>query len=100
MATHFSLYRGDELLGAIDLAAELCDFPWYGGVFTPAPAYAPYEDLFRQELELLGKEEMDAWGEVLARIEGQGLSLVPDGGGTVVTGFLIHIDGLEVRWRT
>lgn len=100
METRFKLYRGDVLLGTVQLVPELCDFPWYGGLIEPEPAFAPYAPLFRQELELLGEESMDEWGQVLREIEGPGLSLVPLGSGVPLTGFLIHINGAEVTWRT
>lgn len=100
METRFKLYREDVLLGVIQLVPELCDFPWYGGLLEPEPAFAPYAPLFRQELELLEEERMDEWGQVLEEIEGSGLSLVPLETGIPVTGFLIHIDGMKVAWRT
>lgn len=100
METRFKLYRGNELLGLVQLVPQLCDFPWYGGLLEPAPAFAPYAPLFQQELAMLREERMDEWGEVLAQIEGAGLSLVPLKSGIRVTDFLIHIDGLEVTWRT
>lgn len=99
MDTQFRLYRGDDLLGLIQLVPELCDFPWYGGLLDPEPAFAPYASLFQQELQLLEDERMDEWGQVLAQIEGPGLSLVSLKSGTRVTGFLLHIEGMEVRWR-
>jgi len=98
--TQFKLYRGDDLLGLIQLVPEPCDFPWYGGLLSPEPAFASYAPLFQQELQLLRDENMDEWGQVLAQIEGPGLSLVPLKSGIPVTDFLIHIDGLEVTWRT
>ena len=100
METRFKLYRGDVLLGTIQLVPELCDFPWYGGLLEPEHAFTPYAPLFQQELALLGEERMDEWGQVLGEIEGPGLSLVPFTGGLPVTGFLLHINGLEVTWRT
>lgn len=100
METRFNLYRGDELLGLIHLVPELCDFPWHGGLLEPEPAFAPYAPLFQQELQLLGEERMDEWGQVLVAIEGPGLRLVPLKSGIAMTGFLIHIDGMEVTWRS
>ncbi|MFT4242361.1 MAG: hypothetical protein QM569_08765 [Acidovorax sp.] len=100
METRFKLYRGDDLLGHIQLVPELCDFPWYGGVLEPEPAFAPYAPLFQQELQLLAEEKMDEWGQVLGEIEGPGLSLVPVKSGVPISDFLIHINGVEVTWRT
>lgn len=100
MERSWTLHRGDELLGAIELRAELCDFPWYGGRFTPAPAYAEYASLFADELRLLDAEEMDAWGRVLAQIEGPGLRLVPEGGGPAEINPVLHIDGTVATWRS
>lgn len=95
----FRLWRGDECLGTIELAAESCDFPWHGGRFEPGPAFAPYAPLFAEELRLLDNEDMDAWGEVLARIEGPGLRLEPADGGVDIVGFQLHIDGRVATWR-
>jgi hypothetical protein len=95
----FELHRGAQLLGTIELRAELCDFPWYGGRFTAGPAFETVAHLFRQELELLGAEEMDAWGRVKAEIDGPGLRLMPAGGGPPEPDFMLHIEGDEARWR-
>jgi hypothetical protein len=95
----FKLYRGSSLLGKVELKAELCDFPWYGGSFTAAADYAKVEHLFREELRLLEEDEMDAWSEIWNQIEEPGLKLVPDDGTTPVTDLIIHIEEGEARWR-
>lgn len=96
----FELYRGTELLGTIELRAELCDFPWYGGRFKAESAYAAVKHLFEAELRLLDQEDMDAWGEVWQRIATPSLRLVPARGGEPVADLMIHIDGDEARWRS
>jgi hypothetical protein len=95
----FALYRGSDLLGKVVLRNELCDFPWYGGKFKPAPAFATAEYLFKEELRLLEAGEMGAWEEVWAKIDGPGLKLLPDGGGEAISDLIIHIEGAEARWR-
>lgn len=95
----FELFRGDERLGTIERVAGLCDYPWYGGVFTPAPAFAAYEPLFDQELKLIDAEDMDAWGAVWARIEGPGLRLTSIAGEQAAAGLQFHIENREARWR-
>lgn len=96
----FELYRGAELLGTIELRAEHCDFPWYGGEFRSEPAFAALEPLFAEEIALIDREEMDAWGEVWRQIEGPGLRLVPVGGGEPWVDPMIHIVDGVARWRT
>jgi hypothetical protein len=95
----FRLYRGTDLLGTVALIAELCDFPWYGGQFKAAPAFAVVETFFTEELRLLEADEMDAWGKIWAQIEEPGLKLVPANGSEAIVDFLIHIEGAEARWR-
>jgi hypothetical protein len=96
----FALYRGNVLLGTIVLRAALCDFPWYGGEFKAEPAFAPFEPLFREELRLLGEEEMDAWGEVWRQIDQPALTLTSAGGGAPASNLLIHIEDGVARWRS
>lgn len=96
----FMLYRGSDFLGKIVLRAELCDFPWYGGEFEAEPAFAPLEDLFREELRLLGEEDMDAWSEVWRQIDRPALRLEFAGSGAPVLDFLIHIESGIARWRS
>jgi hypothetical protein len=96
----FALYRGDVLLGKIVLRAELCDYPWYGGEFQAEPAFAPFEPLFREELRLLGEEEMDAWGEVWGQIDDPALTLVSAGSEAPAESNLqIHIQDGVAWWR-
>ena len=96
----YRLYRGIDLLGTVALIGELCDFPWYGGQFKAAPAFAVVETLFTEELRLLEADEMDAWGKIWAQIEEPGLKLVPANGSEAIVDLLIHIEGAEARWRS
>jgi hypothetical protein len=98
-ATTYDLYRGDDRLGTVTMKSELCDFPWYGGSFQAAPAYAAVKQLFSEELRLLQADEMDAWEEVWAEIEEPGLKLLPTDGGAAISELLIHLDGEEAWWR-
>ena len=96
----YSLYRGADLLGTVALKDELCDFPWLGGQFRAAPAFAAVEKLFREESRLLEADEMDAWEELWAQIEKPGLKLLPADGSEAIVDFIIHIEGEEARWRS
>lgn len=98
-AETYSLYRGTDLLGRLILRAELCDFPWYGGQFEAAPAFAPVAHLFKEELRLLEANKMDTWEEIWIQIEAPGLQLRPANSGDVITGLIIHIKGAEATWR-
>lgn len=98
--TTFQLFRGAELLGTIELQAEHCDYPWYGGAFRAEPAFAPLEALFAEEIRLIDQEQMDAWGALWRQIEGPGLRLVPVGGGEPMADPVIHIEAGVARWRT
>lgn len=95
----FSLYRGKDCLGLIVLRAELCDFPWFGGEFRPEPAFAPLEQLFRDEIRLLGEDEMEAWAEVWRQIDGSSLRLESADGGAPVLDPQLHINDGVARWR-
>jgi hypothetical protein len=96
----FNFFRGDTLLGQIEVVSELCDFPWYGGRFTPTPAFADVAPLFAEELRLLDSDDFDAWDAVWQQIDAPGLRLVPVHGGVADTEPLIHIEGGEARWRS
>jgi hypothetical protein len=98
-AETYSLYRGTDLLGKVVLRVELCDFPWYGGQFEAAPAFAPVEHLFKEELCLLEADKMDTWEEIWAQIEAPGLQLRPASGGDAITELIIHVKGAEATWR-
>jgi hypothetical protein len=96
----FTLHRGNDLLGRIVLRAELCDFPWYGGEFQAEPAFLPLEPLFREELRLLGEEEMDTWGEVWRQIDGPSLRLASARGAAPVFDPTMHIENGVAWWRS
>jgi len=98
-AETYSLYRGPDFLGTLELKSELCDFPWYGGRFEAAPAFGSVEHLFKEESRLLEADEMASWEEVWAQIEAPGLQLRPTNGGEAVSELIIHIEGAEARWR-
>lgn len=93
------LYRGDCLIGRIEPKAELFDFPWHAGLFTPAPGFTEVEALFLEESRLLEAGEMDAWSDAWDAIEAPGLKLVPLDGGNAITELLIHIEDGVARWR-
>jgi hypothetical protein len=94
----YQLYRGPDLLGTVTMVSESCDFPWFGGRFSAAPAFAAVEHLFRESERLL-EDDLDAWEVLWSEIEKPGLKLLPADGGPPITELLIHIDGEEARWR-
>lgn len=49
-STTYRLIRGETWLGNIVHHAEQDNFPWYGGVFEAAPAFAEVRALFDEEL--------------------------------------------------
>lgn len=99
MNEKYTLHRGTDLLGTVVLKDELCDFPWYGGEFKAAPAFETVKHLFREELLLLDRDDMEAWEAVWTQIEKPGLSLLPADGGAAETDLLIHIEDEKARWR-
>lgn len=99
-AQAYRLYRGTDFLGTAVLKDELCDFPWYGGQFEAAPAFAAVEALFEEELRLLEADETDGWEDVWARIAEPGLVLLPAAGGEAISDLVVHIEGAHARWRS
>jgi hypothetical protein len=95
----YQLRRGEHALGTVVVQDELCDFPWYGGTFQPAPPYAAVQALFDEELRLLEGDRMVSWEAAWARIEEPGLKLVSQSDGSEVVGLIIHIEGAKARWR-
>jgi hypothetical protein len=55
------LYRGQALLGSIELDWGKADFPWHGGAFTPTEHFESVRPLFDAELALRGRRE--EWDE-------------------------------------
>lgn len=97
-----TFFRGKDVLGTIDVDAAMCDFPWFGGRFTPAPAFAEVAPLFSEELALMEQKDFDdwdTWEDIWAEIEEPGLRLVGAGGEVVSREPLIHIRDGEAWWR-
>jgi len=86
-------------LGRLEPAAAGGDMFWTGARFTPAPAFAQVAPLFAAELELLNREEMEAWDEAYGRIDALALELRPVDGGAPIREFILHIDGGEAWFR-
>lgn len=97
--TVYRLVRGETLLGTVTHHATKDDFPWWGGVFEPTPAFDGVRPLFDDELRLLNADQMDEWAIVLEQIERPGLRLEPLDGSSPITELLIHIDGAKTWWR-
>jgi hypothetical protein len=92
------LYRGQTLLGSIELDWEKADFPWHGGAFTPTEHFESVRPLFDAELALRGQPP--AWDEAYAQIVQPGLRLEDSESGKVHDQVLIHIiQGQEARFR-
>jgi len=66
------LYRGQTLLGSIELDWEKADFPWHGGTFTPTEHFESVRPLFDAELALRGQPP--EWDEAYAQIVPPGLT--------------------------
>ncbi len=88
---------GATLMGVI--AVRDADFPWVSGLWTPTDAFEQVAPLFRRELELL--EDIDRRAEeydaAYLKIRAVVTLHYPDG--REVPEFLLHIDGLEARFR-
>jgi len=97
----FQLIRGGTVLGTVEIVPEECDFPWYGGVFTPAVGFAAVKALFDEDLRLLnaGDDGLDGFDELWEEIDAPGLVLKAEDGSEELTNILIHIDGTKTWWR-
>ncbi len=84
-------------LGRVELTGA--DMSWHEGRFSPTPAFHSVGPLFREELELLNRDEMEAWEQMYARIDALGLELRPLGGGAPICEFILHLDGERARVR-
>jgi hypothetical protein len=79
------------VLGRLDL--EQAEIFWQEGRFIPTPAFLGVAPLFREELELLERDEMEAWEAAYERIAGLGLELRSIAGEPPIRDFILHIDG-------
>ena len=100
------LFRGDELLGAIDVKPGDGDLPWRSGSFRPSPGFEAVRDLFERELRLLRANEADDsalwddWEAVHAELHDPGIRLESTDRDYTAEEILIHIDGGEAWWRS
>src|SRR6516225_5490829 len=93
------LYRGQTLLGSIEVDRTKDDFPWLQGAFTPTADFESVRPLFDAELALRGQSP--EWDEAYAQIVQPGLRLEDSESGKVHDQVLIHvIEGQEARFRT
>jgi len=98
------LYRGDTLIGIIDLDPANHDFPWFAGIFQPVDDFEIVRPLFDRELELLNNtsnedSEMDARDAAWEAISQPGLRIVSADGNEFTKDPLIHIEGTKAWWR-
>jgi len=99
------LFRGDALLGAIDVKPGDGDLPWRSGAFRPSASFEAVRGLFEQELRLLRANEADDsalwddWEEVHAELHEPGIRLEAADKSYTADEILIHIDGSEAWWR-
>jgi hypothetical protein len=92
------LYRGDLLLGSVEIDWAKADFPWHGGAFTPTPHFEAVRPLFDAELALRGQPP--EWDKAYAQIVQPGLRLEDPETGKVHRHVLLHIiHGQEARFR-
>ena len=97
IAMALRLYRGQTLLGSIEVDWAKADFPWHGGAFTPTEHFESVRPLFDAELALRGQPP--EWDEAYARIVRPGLRLESESG-RVHDQVLVHISqGQEARFR-
>jgi hypothetical protein len=100
------LYRGNSLLGAIDVKPGDGDLPWRSGTFRPSEGFDAVRDLFEQELRLLRANEADDsalwddWEAVHAELHDPGIRLESKDGSYFADEILIHINGSEAWWRS
>jgi hypothetical protein len=92
------LYRGQTLLGSIEVDWRKADFPWHGGAFTPTEHFESVRRLFEAELALRGR--LGEWDQAYAQIVQPGLRLEDSESGKVHDQVLIHIlQRQEARFR-
>lgn len=100
------LFRGDALLGMIDVKPGDDDLPWRSGSFRPSADFEAVRGLFDQELRLLRANESDDsalwddWEAVHAELHDPGIRLETADKSYVDTEILIHINDSEAWWRS
>lgn len=100
------LFRGDALLGAIEVKPGDADLPWRSGSFQPSADFEEVRDLFDQELRLLRANEADDsalwddWEAVHAELHDPGIRLEAADRSYRADDILIHINGAEAWWRS
>jgi hypothetical protein len=100
------LFRGDALLGTIDVKAGEKDLPWRSGAFHPSANFESVRGLFEDELRLLRANEADDaalwddWEAIHAELHDPGVRLVATDGSYTADEILIHINGAEAWWRS
>jgi hypothetical protein len=99
------LFRGDALLGVIDVKPGDGDLPWRTGSFQPSADFEAVRELFEQELRLLRANEADDsalwddWEAVHAELHEPGIRLEATDRSYTADEILIHINGSEAWWR-
>ena len=100
------LFRGEALLGTIDVKPGDGDLPWHTGTFHPREEFAAVRGLFDQELRLLRANEADDaalwddWEAVHDELHEPGIRLEANDGAYTDDDLLIHINGPEAWWRS
>jgi hypothetical protein len=100
------LFRGDVVLGTIDLKPGDGDLPWRTGSFRPTADFEAVRELFERELRLLRANEendsalWDDWEAVHAELHEPGIRLEARDGSYAAEEILIHINGAEAWWRS
>ena len=99
------LFRGDALLGMIDVKPGDGDLPWRTGSFRPSADFEAVRELFERELRLLRANESDDsalwddWEAVHAELHEPGIRLEATDRSYAADEILIHINGAEAWWR-
>jgi hypothetical protein len=91
------LKQGETILGTLE--DDGSDFPWFYCIFKATEAYQDIKPLFDRELELIEMEDWEQFEQIYQQIRDLGLCLVEKDGETVVTDFLLHIEGDSAWFR-
>ncbi|GAA2267219.1 hypothetical protein GCM10010430_60510 [Kitasatospora cystarginea] len=93
----WQLKHGDGLIGTLVL--EAVDMFWTDCRFVPGPGWENLRPLFEASRDAWKAGDTDAAVEADDAIHAVGLVLVPVGGGTPLTEFLLRINGDKARFR-
>src|SRR5258708_36433698 len=91
------LRQGDILLGTLTHQEQ--DMFWSFCDFTPTPAFEPYRELFKQEVELIDRDDIDGFENLYDQIGELNLSLFINNRIDEENAILLHILENEAWFR-